>query len=1272
MPDNAQQEPTGLFLDGVAASEHVDKSGEIFEVAGADISSLPKTGFLNYEHKDQNNGGSFVSLVGRCVKAKKIFEKKDCENARERMYWEALEVPFVYVIVRLFGDDHPNAAAAAAIMRDQARHDEDQILRFSIEGTTVERKGNRLVRTLCRHIALTKAPCNDTAVSNILYDPKNPKSSEASEESLAGFLEMSKFESIDRQKLSSVPFRYVPFDAPEAQLAQALGSLRKAYMGVPGGQVGNDALATEDLASEVQKGQVKAVLRDYNPHRHGDFRAYAKASLPEASESFLDYYADLVGKLSKEGKLQFLAKKESPDGDADLDEAAADTAQARKDREKKYKAKIASIKEAHAAGDPDAPALPPAEQFQIAKRKVGRGESYFDEDKGVLYLGRPGPNSPIPKPLKLYTPDPDDNEYDRILHDPEINAVHDKALDNWMALHKLARSGKLPPDVIAHAALFSAMSPNTAVPLQELAYAHIQDLMAQGLDPTKQNDPEEMERWGREFVALSKGRRLPEWHRDHFADKSSGVWTNDGRIKVIGLERQKWGGVENYHALHSALAEMMQRHGADARAISSEANGRKAEDLLARGREKGAAKRAGGATESRPTFGQGFAPKTLRYLLGMSGLGNVVVPDTHFLRHTFGLMTSDPRTAALKAGVLRAKDDPILQGIDRYYYKNHPAVQWTREKIKQRYGEDVGEHATFPGFWMHWLTIAPHERQRGWPTMAANESTDHAVYFQSVKRVLDRYGIPYDRNLLKAEPPASDAANAPQASEPFAAGASIPARVAMATKELEEHYGETPAAFAYYAFMVPALLSHSSLSKAEKLGFLLRKAAELPPMPSFDNPLKKQPTPRSFGNKTVIPGEVEWLKGPQSGQKHELVHSDAKTGNVIIGEDGSHRRIDPGLEGVSYRINSRPAPHPGNHLLDATRHGLPNLAHSPRQQALVNGIDMQSLSAPAEMHGATAESGGTAAWGKSAAGKVGWVKSSGQMENLFGGVNFKDFSTAQREAAVHHLADNVFGLGEHVPVTAAFQHPVTGEHHSVQEQVADAEHFQSKDLNHAAALHHMFRSGQLDKLALMDMVLGNVDRHDGNYLVTPGKGAGVHLIDNGLAFMPQRHGEVATVPHYWHKAGVLAHGDMKDEVLGQRAWMNTPLHPEAVNWVKQLDPQKFADEMNRVGVPQRLQGEALQRLNALKTRVAVNPNISRVGAYYSPLTGPGEKQPSDYVLAGQSHFFDAAPANDDNVDDAFDRAFGGGTADAEVPKTGTATHDDLVNPKKWAKEFGIQ
>ena len=153
-----------LWIDMCAGSELKDTQGETLSVEGADISDLQDgKGRLN-----DNHGKGFFNSLGRVTEAKKIFKSEDCENERHKYYWEKIKAPFIYAKGYLFNnEDHPNAKAAAAILRNIHREDAPLVMKASVEGGVVARgtaDPARLARTKIHSVALTFTPANNATL----------------------------------------------------------------------------------------------------------------------------------------------------------------------------------------------------------------------------------------------------------------------------------------------------------------------------------------------------------------------------------------------------------------------------------------------------------------------------------------------------------------------------------------------------------------------------------------------------------------------------------------------------------------------------------------------------------------------------------------------------------------------------------------------------------------------------------------------------------------------------------------------------------------------------------------------------------------------------------------------------------------------------------------------------------------------------------------------------------------------------------------------------
>lgn len=192
--------------------------------------------------------------------------------------------------------------------------------------------------------------------------------------------------------------------------------------------------------------------------------------------------------------------------------------------------------------------------------------------------------------------------------------------------------------------------------------------------------------------------------------------------------------------------------------------------------------------------------------------------------------------------------------------------------------------------------------------------------------------------------------------------------------------------------------------------------------------------------------------------------------------------------------------------------------------------------------------------------------------------NGTTFNSARREVLYHDLAKQFFGLGDYVPLTAGFT--VDGEDWSAQKKVNGAGHLQYDTIkngqivpfdpetaqsgdplyirnpHHADALMALNNSGELDKLTIMDHLLGHHDRHAGNMMVDNSENK-IHLIDNGTAF---DYGMEDSHPDPRYRTIVQEakpHPGDHDSAQG--------FHPEAVNWFKQLKPDQALQILHQHG-----------------------------------------------------------------------------------------------------------
>ena len=161
------------FVDGIAASENIDSSGERISIAGMDISSLAVDGTLTFEHEAATGPkGEKITIkmpeqtVGKILKAKKIFSEADCEDERQKYFWDKCKTPYIYILGELF-DDYTDAARDLAgkfrYDSDRLNQNERTVMNFSIEGAYIAKEGIEVTRSVARKVTLTSLPCNKAA-----------------------------------------------------------------------------------------------------------------------------------------------------------------------------------------------------------------------------------------------------------------------------------------------------------------------------------------------------------------------------------------------------------------------------------------------------------------------------------------------------------------------------------------------------------------------------------------------------------------------------------------------------------------------------------------------------------------------------------------------------------------------------------------------------------------------------------------------------------------------------------------------------------------------------------------------------------------------------------------------------------------------------------------------------------------------------------------------------------------------------------------------------
>lgn len=834
---------------------------------------------VNWEHSGDEKGPS--SIVGKVIFAKKIYTEGDCENDLQRAQWKQIKLPFITGIVRLFdGAGHPQAQAIAAIIRDNVANGEPISCRWSVEGSTLEKEGNRLKQSVVRRLACTIKPCNRTATSDLIEDPNAPEGFEKKHtkekvKDLLDFEDSAKSENPLYQRLGGTTEINSSIIESEPLTKDALSA--GSYAGAPGSLVGGAALQREDLGRKVFSAY-KKYSKDKKDFDKAEFKEFLRSELPEASEEFLDHFRDAVDDIHvKQGALK-----------------------------KKEAAKVAAPTTAPTAAPKAAPKVAEPDEEDAAPVKIANGTIrgiptqpvkmkgyHFDEEKGILHT--PKGSFPLYNPDKgfetktvatkgkpfykdgaLHVPAGTDMSkvpangpnpgFRELYTSKPIEEFHtNKVMPNWARVHELTKNGKLPEEVVMHAAVFSMLSPNTPIRPHELMYSHMADTFEDlGIDARDPDFKKAKKHWMMKDQGTNYPRNAGEYFKEqpdvHLSNDSEGKGRKAGELMSFMLGENKFKNIAQYHKLHSTLVDMVKRHGTDARAASAELMKHKAAQVAWKAQRQqfkskvagkakvelglanhksdyiaqkiAEARAAGGMgpkgasvtgdsqkkkaieaeadklglkddlqahaeAEAHKKFGEyqgvpipGLAPKTGRFAFTMLGGGNSFVPDTHIVRHLFGMDTDhDSHTLAyLKSVLWNANNHHILEGIDRWYAKNHPAAQiMQKHPIYGHHFKDDPEQANFPAFWRHWTSIAQDERNRGIANgAAANEGSTHMPFWMGI----DKFVNP----VKKSEAELDD---------------KLHAKLLALHAQYRQDHGEVPAQMMFFAHLVPHLLEAS-------------------------------------------------------------------------------------------------------------------------------------------------------------------------------------------------------------------------------------------------------------------------------------------------------------------------------------------------------------------------------------------------------------------------------------------------------------------------------
>lgn len=1167
---------TGLLLDGVFASEAIDSSGEILDIKGLDVSDFDDgKGVANYEHQghdNENNQGQ--EIVGKVIFSKKIFSASDCSNDREKMFWEKVKLPFLYGIVRLYdGAGHEGAKALAAIIRDSNANSEPIIVGFSIEGSTLDKdsKTNRLKSTIARRVALTLRPCNKTAVSGLLADPNAPDGYDKlkADPDILAMIPIGQAKKSDHEDP-----RFARLGGSEALYGSAVfkATVAGSYNSAPGTLTGGAALQKEDEGRQLRANALAAV-RDWSKSDtyaaaaaghdpRSAFRKFLKARMPEASDEFLDHFSDIVD------NHMFRIKK--------AQEVVADLAKAgrlpKKTKKWKYKAPKGDKKDLKIQGI-DVPKPPSGEKPPYFKDGVLTTES------GVFETNTPHkPHSHLAQSLGIK---PDDlvRAFDEEMNQQRPH--HQKAMENWMELNQRWEKGAVHPDVVSHAVAFALNSPGIKVPMQEFQFGHWMDTLKnfgiaaptsadwrrvmpplEGRKPGFQEQTRDQPEAGELYTDLMARNRqgLPQHTRPYFEEqyeKDQGRDTKGFTTKTGGfIGFNKMGQFGSYYSEylknhHDEMMNLIRNHPGDTHRIARYL-----------------------------TTARGFAPKLARYTLGLMGAGNIVVPDTHFIANYFGGRPDGPgdKTGGspdtesmdhIKEEILaKAKSHDLLEAIDKHYFDNHHAVHRVlADPVLGPYFKGREEQAIFPAFWWHWTSIPGIHRRIGTPNRdATNDGTDHTPFLEAT--------WPYLRKSTEYDP-------------------ELPLKTAAMQHRWLQEYGANHALGLYHRFIVPMLMENAAkkpehlMRKFEELQIdllsILKKAQEsaATSLQKSDDKPADQDVVEWQGNK-IRPGRAV-LAG---GSKVRVLDAD-QTHITAVPEHLFGRHGPNDIQRIAYGPRyivslERPQAIEKPAKVDLSQHAVGDYVHHPESKELAEGFDFAQPMLKTNLGSRSFYN----KWANAPNGKKVFVKREPS-----------DFASGQvpetrAEAVYSNLARDFWGLGQYVPPVALVKHPQTGEQHAIMQFVPGGR-FDLDDPGHKKTINHVADSGDLDKISMMDSVMGNMDRHEHNFLIDPESNK-IHLIDNGLSF-----NEPVRTPHeYWDvcqaaqpgEAGrysIRALGDSPHSVL------NHPVHPEAIKWAIGLSPEEFATQLRRHEIPVEQVQQARRRLMNLQDHLKKFPESDR-------------------------------------------------------------------------------
>jgi hypothetical protein len=781
----------GLKIDGIAASQAIDTSAESIDIEGLDISSLEAgDGTFNYEHRHpKDDGGSALDVLGAITYAKKIMSEDDCANDRERMYWNQVELPFVYIQGELFNDeedDHVAAQAMAAAIQFYHRRKLPCTVRLSIDGHTLERdpkNPNVLKRSIARDVAITFKPANHSCrISQVdhIKDAKAEleKRTEADDPAFYNHSGTYRFPSVTFHMLpdENDPVEVIKSELETLSKALAAGNFNVA----PGSLSGGAALQKEDVAKTPYfVNRVKAAFRDWNGTT--DLREHMRKRVPDATDSFLEKFAELVDTIHlrkameldqhihmlNKGALDSAVSKlpsfpeVKPDGDMDATKNVKRPS-ATPDMQDMKGTNVVPMK-------PTTPAKPKETNQQVADRHIAGmkadGLNVVPNEKGWnvnfqghsdgYKAGTPQPAAPKAmsmmqsvvtkflgpkKPIQSSSPEVDTMAQHKAIKDRHMSRMQDEGWNfskdpsgNWSATPPMAKNeaplvtvrGKYVEPTALSTSYFDDMTGKLYAP------EGVFDVHIPGRDPQSAEAFQAV--LGSPAITAFHDRAMAGWKM--LNERLRDGTLPDQIVKIASWLMQKqidvpdhlrqWVGSMNDLDLNQKFDEQ-PFNALKTAVMQHKADGK---SIL--------------QSQDAANGGQiAISSRNARLGLNALGCGNVLFGDDNLLRSLFGLDHGQDQ-GTLKVIKKATASDGVWSDLERYYGKFHDSVAHTKGGALNEHLTVHPQDALFPSAMKHWLGIAAHDKALGLSEAPGFEAKPENPHTTLIKTEMLQDVLPY-------------------------------------------------------------------------------------------------------------------------------------------------------------------------------------------------------------------------------------------------------------------------------------------------------------------------------------------------------------------------------------------------------------------------------------------------------------------------------------------------------------------------------------------------